>query len=76
MPDTSQIRTPAPPILGEALLRPILFGLLAILGLLAFYLGIIALAQGWAYATQQLADDRNFIGAIALGFGTADLHDV
>ena len=69
-PDTSQLRTPAPPILGEALLPPVLFGLLAILGLLAFYLGIIALAQGWAHATQQLADDRNFIGAIALGFGT------
>jgi YHS domain-containing protein len=52
------------------LLRPLVFGLLAILGLLAFYLGIITLAQGWAHATQQLADDRNFIGAIALGFGT------
>ncbi len=55
---------------GRALRRPIVFGLLAILGLLAFYLGIITLAQGWAHALEQLADDRNFIGAIALGFGT------
>jgi len=38
-------------------------------GLLAFYLGIITLAQGWAHAVQQLADDRWFIGAISLGFG-------
>jgi YHS domain-containing protein len=32
---------------SRALLRPVMFGLLAILGLLAFYLGIITLAQGW-----------------------------
>ena len=55
---------------GRALLRPVVFGLLAILGLLVFYLGIITLAQGWGHAVQQLADDRWFVGAIALGFGT------
>jgi cation transport ATPase len=43
--------------------------LLAVAGLLAFYLGVITLAQGWEHALQQLADDRWFIGAIALGFG-------
>ena len=53
-----------------ALFRPVTFGLLALFGLLAFYLGIITLAQGWGHASQQLADDRWFIGAIALGFGT------
>jgi YHS domain-containing protein len=53
-----------------ALLRPIAFGLLAVLGLLAFYLGIITLAQGWSHALEQLADDRWFVGAIALGLGT------
>jgi len=52
------------------LLRPIVFGLLAVLGLLAFYLGIITLAQGWGHALEQLADDRWFVDAIALGFGT------
>lgn len=49
--------------------RPAVFGLLATLGLLAFYLGVISLAQGWAHALQQLADDRWFVGTIATGFG-------
>ncbi|HET9224725.1 MAG TPA: hypothetical protein VFO07_19590 [Roseiflexaceae bacterium] len=69
-PAASQVRTPAPAVQGEWLLRPLAFGLLAVLGLLAFYLGIITLAQGWGHALGQLADDRWFIGAIALGFGT------
>ena len=51
-------------------LRPLIFGLLAALGLLAFYLGIITLAQGWEHAVQQLGDDRWFVGAIMAGFGT------
>ena len=69
-PAASQDHAMIPLVWGELLLRPIAFGLLAILGLLAFYLGIITLAQGWAHATQQLADDRWFVGAIGLGFGT------
>jgi YHS domain-containing protein len=64
------VAAPAPGSGRRPLLRPIAFGLLAVLGLLTFYLGIITLAQGWAHAIEQLADDRNFIGAIALGFGT------
>ncbi len=56
-------------VLTSALRRPIAYGLLAVLGLLAFYLGIITLAQGWGHAVEQLAEDRWFIGAIALGFG-------
>lgn len=51
-------------------LRPVTFGLFAALGLLSFYLGIITLAQGWAHALQQLGEDRWFVGAIVLGFGT------
>lgn len=51
-------------------IQPILFGLAASAGLLAFYLGIITLAQGWAHAVTQLGDDRWFVAAIALGFGT------
>jgi len=54
----------------RALVRPIIFGLLAALGLLAFYLGIITLAQGWGHAIQQLAGDRWFVSAIMAGFGT------
>lgn len=50
--------------------RPLLFGALGAAGLLAFYLGIITWAQGWAHATQQLAADRWFVGAIMAGFGT------
>jgi copper chaperone CopZ len=50
--------------------RPIVFGVLATLGLVGFYLGTITLAQGWAHALQQLLDDRWFVGAIVLGFGT------
>jgi hypothetical protein len=50
--------------------RPMIFGLLAIVGLLVFYLGVITLAQGWGHAIEQLADDRWFIGVIAFAFGT------
>jgi copper chaperone CopZ len=49
--------------------RPVVLGALAASGLLAFYLGVITLAQGWAHATQQLADDRWFVAAITAGFG-------
>ena len=52
------------------LVRPIIFGLLAALGLLAFYLGTITLAQGWGHAVEQLTIDRLFVGAIMAGFGT------
>jgi len=51
-------------------LKPLIFGGLSALGLLAFYLGIITLAQGWGHAIQQLADDRWFVSAIMAGFGT------
>jgi hypothetical protein len=50
--------------------RPIIFGLLAALGLLIFYLGTITVAQGWGHATEQLLDDFWFVSAITAGFGT------
>jgi hypothetical protein len=50
--------------------KPVGYGLIAGLGLLGFYLGLITLAQGWTHALQQLADDRWFVGAITVGFGT------
>ena len=65
-----QVQMPASTLWSRLLLRPVAFGLLAVLGLLSFYLGIITLAQGWEHALEQLADDRWFIGAIASGFGT------
>ncbi|MEW6635393.1 MAG: hypothetical protein AB1425_01110 [Actinomycetota bacterium] len=55
---------------GPRLLRPVVFGALAALALIVFYLGIITLAQGWGHAIQQLGDDRWFVGAIVAGFGT------
>jgi hypothetical protein len=44
--------------------------MLAALGLLAFYLGTITLAQGWDHAVEQLGIDRLFVAAIMAGFGT------
>ncbi len=58
-------RTPFRP-----LVRPVLFGMSAALGLLIFYLGLITLAQGWDHAIAQLGEDRWFVGAIMIGFGT------
>ncbi len=63
------------PAIGRGLrfrpfLHTLIFGGLAALGLLAFYLGIITLAQGWGHAIEQLAADRWFVGAIMAGFGT------
>ena len=49
--------------------RPLLFGLSGVGGLLVVYLSIITLAQGWGHATQQLAEERLFVGAITVGFG-------
>ncbi len=53
-----------------SVLRPIIFGGTAASALLALYLGLITLAQGWGHATQQLSIDRWYVGAIMLGFGT------
>jgi hypothetical protein len=55
---------------GRVPLGPILWGLVAGAILLAFYLGLITLAQGWGHAIQQLIEDRWFVGAITAGFGT------
>ena len=66
----SHLQASAPIVWAQPLLRPLAFGLLAVLGLLALYLGIITLAQGWGHAIEQLVDDRWFVGAIALGFGS------
>lgn len=61
---------PAAPRGRQLLPRPVVFGLLAALGLVAVYLGLITLAQGWGHAVQQLSEDRFFVGAVMTGFGT------
>jgi copper chaperone CopZ len=68
--DGSPAESTAAAPLAAPSLRPIAVGALAAAGLLALYLGLITLAQGWAHAAQQLADDRWFVAAIMLGFGT------
>src|SRR5262245_15307193 len=50
--------------------RPIVVGLLAALGLVVIYLGIITMAPGWTHALQQLRDALPFVGASVIGFGT------
>ncbi len=50
--------------------RPPAYGALGAAGLLAFYLGIISIAQGWTHAVEQLSADRWFAGPIMVGFGT------
>lgn len=71
-PARREIRPASPGVATRPLrrvVRAITFGTLGA-GLLAFYLGIITIAQDWFHALEQLADDRWFVGAIALGFGT------
>lgn len=48
---------------------PMALGMLAAASLLAMYLGLITLAQGWSHATRQLSDDRWYVLAIVSGFG-------
>jgi hypothetical protein len=50
--------------------RPVAIGILAALGLLAFYVGTITLAQSWEHALQQFSDDRWYIVTLVTGFGT------
>lgn len=49
--------------------RSIAAGLLGAAALVATYLGIISLAQGFEHAMAQLAADAPFIGLISVGFG-------
>lgn len=48
----------------------VLFGVAGALVLVGLYLGIVTWAQGSEHALELLWDDRLFVGAISLGFGT------
>lgn len=53
--------------------RPVLavaFGVLGGVALVGLYLGIVTWAQGSEHALDLLWEDRFFVGAVALGFGT------
>lgn len=49
--------------------RPIFFGLLGMAGLLALYLGLVSLAEGWSHAVELLIEDVWLVGPILAGFG-------
>lgn len=51
-------------------LRSVAAGLIAGVGLLGVYVGIIGVAQGFDHALEQFATDALFVALIALGFGT------
>jgi hypothetical protein len=50
-------------------LASLFVGALATAGLVALYLGLISLAQGFDHAIYQLRADLPFVAAVALGFG-------
>lgn len=47
-----------------------MLGVLGALALVGLYLGIVTWAQGSEHALELVWDDRFFVGAISLGFGT------
>lgn len=49
--------------------RPVLFSLLGMAGLMALYLILVSLAQGWSHAIELLLEDAWLIGPIMIGFG-------
>lgn len=49
--------------------RPVFFGLLGMAGLLALYLGLVSLAEGWTHAVELLLEDAWIVGPILAGFG-------
>lgn len=64
---------PGAPILWprvRRLLPDVASGCLAALALLAFYVGLVTVAQDWDHALGLLWTDRWLVGAIAAGFGT------
>lgn len=53
----------------RAITKPAFVAVLGALGLVALYLGLITLAQGWDHALRQLSEDRYYIVPIVAGFG-------
>lgn len=49
--------------------RPLFFGLLGMAGLMAFYLGLVSLAEGWTHAVELMIEDAWLVGPIMVGFG-------
>lgn len=49
--------------------RPVFFSLLGMAGLMALYLILVSLAEGWSHAVELLREDAWLIGPIMAGFG-------
>ncbi len=49
--------------------RPLLFSLLGMAGLMALYLILVSLAEGWSHAVELLLGDAWLVGPIMVGFG-------
>lgn len=49
--------------------RPALFSLLGMAGLMALYLILVSLAEGWSHAVELLFEDAWLVGPIMAGFG-------
>jgi P-type Cu+ transporter len=54
---------------GTAEIRPAVFGLTAMVGLLGIYFAALTLASGWAFAVSQFESFWYFVLLLALGFG-------
>jgi copper chaperone CopZ len=72
-----QVEEEAPPTLQPASAQathhpwrwPVFFGLLGMASLLALYLGLVSLAEGWVHAVELLLEDAWLVGPILAGFG-------
>lgn len=49
--------------------RPVIFGIIASSVLVAFYLGVVTLAQGFEHASELLLEDWYYVLPIVVGFG-------
>jgi len=53
-----------------AFIKPLSWGALAFVLMLAVYFSVVSLISGWSFTLEQFADFWYFIVALALGFGT------
>jgi len=65
----SQLSALRTPLNAKVYLLPIIAGILAALGMLGLYLGILSVLQSFSHALEQLSTDRLWVGLVATGFG-------
>jgi len=52
-----------------AIKKPLLFGLLGILGLLGFYFVVLTFVSGWSFTKEQFDDNWYYVLGLSAGFG-------